>query len=236
MCGCARVPVRSCGPRSGTPAELAQYVRVVLEISTIASGRDGRGAMCDGVSDDTTERPGPGQVAALTTSRRPAPVIVNWLGYPGTMGSPYHHYLVADDWLVPESHELYFSERVLRLPCYQPSNRACTVAPTGAHPRPGRPARGGVRLLLLQRGAQAHPLYPRPVVDGPGPGARLEGRLPRSDLANLEAYLDARVDVPHEELEVQAVPDYLRWWQELLARRLQYRPIPPDRRLLAPPT
>ena len=31
---------------------------------------------------------------------RPAPVIVNWLGYPGTMGSPYHHYLIADDWIV----------------------------------------------------------------------------------------------------------------------------------------
>jgi predicted O-linked N-acetylglucosamine transferase (SPINDLY family) len=61
-------------------------------------------------------------------ARRPAPVIVNWLGYPGTMGSPYHHYIIADDWIIPESHELYFSERVLRLPCYQPSNRHRTVA------------------------------------------------------------------------------------------------------------
>ena len=60
---------------------------------------------------------------------RPAPVIVNWLGYPGTMGSPYHHYIVADDWIIPESHEMYYSEKVLRLPCYQPSNRKRTVAP-----------------------------------------------------------------------------------------------------------
>jgi predicted O-linked N-acetylglucosamine transferase (SPINDLY family) len=60
---------------------------------------------------------------------RPAPVIVNWLGYPGTMASPYHHYLIADDWIVPPEHELYFSERVLRLPCYQPSSRQRTVAP-----------------------------------------------------------------------------------------------------------
>lgn len=59
---------------------------------------------------------------------RPAPVIVNWLGYPGTMGSPYHHYLIADDWIVPPGHEGYFSEKVLRLPCYQPSNRFRTVA------------------------------------------------------------------------------------------------------------
>ncbi len=61
---------------------------------------------------------------------RPAPVIVNWLGYPGTMASPYHHYLVADDWIIPEENEIYFSEKVVRLPCYQPSNRDRVVSPT----------------------------------------------------------------------------------------------------------
>ena len=61
-------------------------------------------------------------------ARRPAPVIVNWLGYPGTMGSPYHHYIVADDWVIPDAQERYFSERVLRLPCYQPNDRKRVVA------------------------------------------------------------------------------------------------------------
>jgi len=59
---------------------------------------------------------------------RPAPIIVNWLGFPGTMASPYHHYLIADDWVIPETHEVYYSERVLRLPCYQPNNRKRQVA------------------------------------------------------------------------------------------------------------
>lgn len=54
-------------------------------------------------------------------ARRPAPVIVNWLGYPGTMASPYHHYIVADDWIIPPEHERFYSERVARLPCYQPN-------------------------------------------------------------------------------------------------------------------
>ncbi len=58
---------------------------------------------------------------------RPAPVIVNWLGFPGTMGSPYHHYLIADDWIIPEDCELYYSEQVLRLPCYQPSSRERSI-------------------------------------------------------------------------------------------------------------
>lgn len=61
---------------------------------------------------------------------RPAPVIVNWLGFPGSMASPYHHYVIADDWIVPPEHEIYYSEQVLRLPCYQPNNRNRVVAPT----------------------------------------------------------------------------------------------------------
>jgi predicted O-linked N-acetylglucosamine transferase (SPINDLY family) len=60
---------------------------------------------------------------------RPAPVIANWLGFPGSMASPYHHYIIADDWIIPESHEVYYSEKVLRLPCYQPSARIRNVSP-----------------------------------------------------------------------------------------------------------
>lgn len=56
-------------------------------------------------------------------ARRPAPIQVNWLGYPGSMGSPYHHYIIGDDWVIPQDHEIYYSERVLRLPCYQPNDR-----------------------------------------------------------------------------------------------------------------
>ncbi|ADU11944.1 hypothetical protein [Asticcacaulis excentricus] len=59
---------------------------------------------------------------------RPAPVIVNWLGFPGSMGSPYHHYIIADEWIIPDDHELYYSETVQRLPCYQPNNRLRLVA------------------------------------------------------------------------------------------------------------
>lgn len=59
---------------------------------------------------------------------RPAPIQVNWLGYPGTMGSPYHHYIVADGWIVPPGSEIYYSEKVVRLPCYQPNDRKRVVA------------------------------------------------------------------------------------------------------------
>ncbi len=54
---------------------------------------------------------------------RPAPVIVNWCGYPGTMGSPYHHYLIADRHIIPPENEIFYSERVLRVACNQPLDR-----------------------------------------------------------------------------------------------------------------
>ena len=60
---------------------------------------------------------------------RPAPIIVNWLGFPGTMASPYHQYIIADDWIIPQDHEVYYSEQVLRLPCYQPNDGHRQVSP-----------------------------------------------------------------------------------------------------------
>lgn len=319
---------------------------------------------------------------------RPAPVIVNWLGYPGTMASPYHHYLIADDWIVPESHALYFSEKVLRLPCYQPNNRRRLVAPQkpsrreaglpengmvyccfngahkisrftfdrwlmilarvpgsvlwllssteatnarlrdyaaqrgiaperlifaaklanpfhlaryaladlfldttpyGAHTTASDALWSGVPMLTLSgrsfasrvcgslvRAAglpeliceSAEDFVNRAVEFGNQPALlqpfrakllagrsscilfdmpllvrRLEdlfhqmwdeyqkGNLPQPDLANLDAYLEVGLEARHEEIEVQALPDYQGWWRENLARRHKIRPIPPDRRL-----
>jgi predicted O-linked N-acetylglucosamine transferase (SPINDLY family) len=61
-------------------------------------------------------------------ARRPAPIQVNWLGFPGSMGSPYHQYIIADDWIIPPTSELYYSEKVVRLPCYQSNDRKRVIA------------------------------------------------------------------------------------------------------------
>jgi predicted O-linked N-acetylglucosamine transferase (SPINDLY family) len=58
---------------------------------------------------------------------RPAPIIVNWLGYPGTMGTAHHHYIIADTTIIPPEFEKYYSERVKHLPCYQPNDCARPV-------------------------------------------------------------------------------------------------------------
>jgi len=44
------------------------------------------------------------------------------------MGTPHHNYIIADDYVIPDGHEAYYSERVLRLPCYQPNDRKRIVA------------------------------------------------------------------------------------------------------------
>jgi predicted O-linked N-acetylglucosamine transferase (SPINDLY family) len=72
-------------------------------------------------------------------ARRPAPVIVNWLGYPGSMGSACHHYIIADPCIIPPGSERFYTERVLRLPCYQPND---PLRPTGIEPSPTRAEAG----------------------------------------------------------------------------------------------
>ncbi len=61
-------------------------------------------------------------------ARRPAPIQVNWYGFPGSMGTPYHHYIIGDPHVIPEGHEIFFSEKVMRLACYQPNDRKRRVA------------------------------------------------------------------------------------------------------------
>ena len=53
----------------------------------------------------------PGLVA-----RRPAPIQVNWLGYPGTSGASWIDYIVADRFLVPPESRSGYSERIVYLP------------------------------------------------------------------------------------------------------------------------
>lgn len=51
---------------------------------------------------------------------RPAPIQIQYLGYPATMGAAFIDYFLADPITVPPDLEKYFSEKILRLPvCYQ---------------------------------------------------------------------------------------------------------------------
>ena len=53
-------------------------------------------------------------------ARRPAPIQVNYLGFPATLGAPYIDYLIADEYLIPEATQPHYSEQIVYLPeCFQ---------------------------------------------------------------------------------------------------------------------
>jgi predicted O-linked N-acetylglucosamine transferase (SPINDLY family) len=71
---------------------------------------------------------------------RLAPVQINWLGYPGTLGAPWADYLIADAVVTPEENQWMFSERLLHLPgCYQPNCRQRPCGPPSSRAAEGLP-------------------------------------------------------------------------------------------------
>jgi predicted O-linked N-acetylglucosamine transferase (SPINDLY family) len=47
---------------------------------------------------------------------RAAPIQVNYLGYPGTMGAPYIDYVLADATVLPPEHQPFYTEKAVWLP------------------------------------------------------------------------------------------------------------------------
>lgn len=59
----------------------------------------------------------------------PAPIQVSFLGYAGSMGAPYIDYIVADPTVIPDDHETFYTEKVVRLPdSYYVNDRARVIA------------------------------------------------------------------------------------------------------------
>lgn len=80
------------------------------------------------------------QISAL----RPAPIQVNWLGYPGTMGTDCIDYIIADSFIIPAGMEHCYSEKVVRLAdCYQINDRRREISDrTPTREECGLPAQG----------------------------------------------------------------------------------------------
>jgi predicted O-linked N-acetylglucosamine transferase (SPINDLY family) len=130
-----------CGQASSEPlnTRIRSAVERWVDIRTMSDDQAAAQIAADGVDilvdvNGHTRDARPGVFA-----RRPAPIQVNWLGYPGTMGSPFHHYIVADPFVIPAGSELYYSEKVVRLPCYQPNDRKRQVGPAPTRAEVGLP-------------------------------------------------------------------------------------------------
>jgi len=64
-------------------------------------------------------------------AHRPAPIQVNYLGFPGTIGAPYMDYLIADEVVIPPSSQAFYTEKIVYLPnCYQANDSQRVIADT----------------------------------------------------------------------------------------------------------
>lgn len=62
-------------------------------------------------------------------ARRAAPIQVNYLGFPGTLGAAYMDYLIADRIVIPESSRAHYTEKIVYLPrSYQANDDRRVVA------------------------------------------------------------------------------------------------------------
>jgi predicted O-linked N-acetylglucosamine transferase (SPINDLY family) len=141
-------------------------------------------------------------------ARRPAPVQVEYLGYPGTSGAEYMDYIVGDRWVTPADREADFSEKVIRLPhSYQINSHAqVSLGLMPSRSALGLPASGAV-LCCMNNSYKLDPFVF-------GIWARLLRALPGSVLWLLQG--------PEE------MAQYLRKWAQ------EQEGIDPDRLVFGP--
>ncbi|PIB92134.1 glycosyltransferase family 41 protein [Caulobacter sp. FWC2] len=76
--------------------------------------------------------------------RRPAPLVVHWLGYPGTLGGLVDA-ILGDPIVTPPGAEAEFDEEIVRMPvCYQPNDAQRPIGPRPTRQAVGLPASGVV--------------------------------------------------------------------------------------------
>jgi protein O-GlcNAc transferase len=94
-------------------------------------------------------------------ARRPAPLQVSYLGYPGTTGAPYIDYVIADPIVLPFDQQPFWTERIIHLPgCYQVNDgqrRIAAVAPSRAES--GLPELGFVFCCFNNSYKMARPVF-----------------------------------------------------------------------------
>ena len=62
-------------------------------------------------------------------ANRAAPLQVNYLGYPGSMGVDFIDYIIADRNLIPDDNQKFFSEKIIFLPHqYQVQNNELQIS------------------------------------------------------------------------------------------------------------
>jgi len=146
---------------------------------------------------------------------RPAPLQLNYLGYPGTMGAPYVDYIVADRLVIPADREHHYTEKIARLPdAYQVNDATRPIAEaTPTRTEAGLPEAGFVFCCFNSNYKITPEIF--------AIWMRLLERVPGSVLWLLEANAIARANLRREAER-----------RGIAADRLIFAPtLPPDEHL-----
>ncbi len=88
---------------------------------------------------------------------RPAPVQVNYLGFPGTMAAGHMDHIIADPIVIPPDDRRHYTEKIVYLPdTYMASDAKRRVSEPTFQSRRRGIARHWVRVRLLQQQLQIH--------------------------------------------------------------------------------
>lgn len=137
--------------------------------------------------------------SAYLFALRPAPLQVNWLGYPGSSGAPWLDYMLADAVVQPDHLRASISEKLVRLPrCFQPSDTQRVIAPAPSREDCGLPAQGIVFACFnasYKINPQAFGLFTQILAQTPdsvlwllrGPGHAADRLREQATLAGIDA-------------------------------------------------
>ncbi|CAO3422822.1 O-linked N-acetylglucosamine transferase, SPINDLY family protein [Azospirillum endophyticum] len=135
-------------------------------------------------------------------AHRPAWLQVQWLGYPGTLGSPAIDYVIADPVVIPADQQRFYSERIVHLPdSYQPNDRKRVIGPSPDRAGCGLPAKGVVFCA-----------FNAPYKIGPelfGRWCRILERVPESVLWLLEGSAEVAVNLRRAAADRGLAPERL---------------------------
>ncbi|WP_374562318.1 tetratricopeptide repeat protein [Ideonella sp.] len=132
----------SCGPNDGS-AMRERLVRAVdhfIDCATLGLEDLAQRIHADGIDILVDLKGYTRDTRSGVLALRPAPVQVNFLGYPGTLGADFADYVIGDPVVTPLGHAADYDERIAQLPhCYQPNDRQRAVGAKPSRAEAGLP-------------------------------------------------------------------------------------------------
>jgi predicted O-linked N-acetylglucosamine transferase (SPINDLY family) len=149
----------STGPNDGSAARarvVAAFDRFV-DAATWDADALARRIRADGIDILVDLKGHTAQAPTAALARRPAPIQVHYLGYPGTLGAPFVDYLIGDPVVTPREHAADYAELLVELPwSYQVNDRSREAAATPPRDALGLPA-GAVVLCCFNSTYKLNP-------------------------------------------------------------------------------